>query len=301
MTNRLNDLLSLSDVAGERLMTRIEGITDDEYFWEPVPDVWTVRKTDDGTMQPDHTSLPPEPAPFTTLAWRLTHIIDMLQGERTATWMRLEPADGDGSPPVPSNAAEAVDAVTHAYAVWRRRLAAVDPESLDKWMGPIAGPYAEESINAFALHILDELIHHGAEVGVVRDLYCQQRPQDPFLTACLRGDTSAVQAAIAADPDLLDRTRTQPPDLLAQAAARQDWPAVRMLAELGFAIDEPGPGSATAAHRAAGAGRIDVLEMLVEQGADLDARDGRFSATVLGWAEYFGQRETAAWLRGRDS
>lgn len=297
MTSQLSDLLALSDFAGDRLKTRIEGITDDEYFWEPVPDVWTVRKGEDGTMRPDHSSLPPEPAPFTTLAWRLTHLVDMLQGERTATWIRVSPLEDDGSPPVPRNAAEAVDAISHAYDVWRRRLSSVDVSLLPEPMGPIAGPYADESINSFVLHILDELIHHGAEVGVVRDLYRQSGPRDPFLDACLHGDTAAVQA----DPELLQRTRSEHPDLLAQAAARQNWAAVRMLAELGFPVDEAGPGGATAAHRAAGAGRVDVLELLVDRGADVEAKDPRFGATALGWAEYFGQPETAAWLRGRDS
>jgi hypothetical protein len=41
-------------------------------------------------------------------------------------------------------------------------------------MGDVAGPYAEYDGTSFALHILDELIHHGAEVGVLRDLYRAQ-------------------------------------------------------------------------------------------------------------------------------
>ena len=301
MSDQLSDLLDLSDFAGRRLQGRIAGLTDDEYFWEPVPDVWTVHVEPDGTAHADMSAMPPEPAPFTTLAWRLAHIVDMLQGERTATWLQVEPLEADGTPPVPASAAAAVEAVDHAYAVWRRRLAAVDTDLLGTPMGAIAGPYAKDSLNSFALHILDELIHHGAEVGVVRDLYQQRRPRDPFVEACLHGDTSAVQAAISADPDLLDRTRAEHPDLVTQAAARQNWSAVRMLAELGFAVDQPGPNGVTASHRAAGGGRIDVLELLAEQGAALDVADTQFGATALGWAEYFDQPEAADWLRGRDS
>ena len=38
-------------------------------------------------------------------------------------------------------------------------------------IGPIAGPYANSERIGFVIHTMDELIHHGAEVGVMRDLY----------------------------------------------------------------------------------------------------------------------------------
>ncbi len=75
------NLLDLSDVAGSRLLARVQGLTDDEYFWEPVPDVWTVRRADSGPRI-DGSAFPPEPPPFTTLAWRVTHLIDILLAER---------------------------------------------------------------------------------------------------------------------------------------------------------------------------------------------------------------------------
>lgn len=53
------------------LRPRLEGLTDDEYFWQPVPNCWTVRR--DGGI--DFAYPPPEPAPFTTIAWRLAHVI----------------------------------------------------------------------------------------------------------------------------------------------------------------------------------------------------------------------------------
>jgi hypothetical protein len=39
---------------------------------------------------------------------------------------------------------------------------------LDERLG---GAFADSTRRAFALHILDELIHHGAEVALLRDLY----------------------------------------------------------------------------------------------------------------------------------
>ena len=165
MTTTLKqNLLDLSDFAWQRLRDRVKGLTDEEYFWEPFDGCWTVRKTETG-FAADWAWIPPEPAPFTTLAWRITHIVDILQEERTATWLGHQPAADDGEPPVPESAEAALAALDHAYDVWRRRLAALSQDDLDRPMGEIAGPWAEHDGTAFVLHILDELIHHGAEVG----------------------------------------------------------------------------------------------------------------------------------------
>ena len=95
MTTLSQNLLDLSDFAWQRLRGRVQGLTDDEYFWEPFDGCWSVRKTEDGYV-PDGSLIPPEPAPFTTLAWRITHIIDILQEDRTATWFGNQPDPDDG-------------------------------------------------------------------------------------------------------------------------------------------------------------------------------------------------------------
>lgn len=55
----------------------------------------------------------------------------------------------------------------------------------------------------------------------------------------------------------------------------------------------------TALHHAVAAGSLAAVRVLVEAGADLGARDLRYSGTPLGWAEHLGQTEIAAFLRGR--
>ncbi len=35
----------------------------------------------------------------------------------------------------------------------------------------ILGPYAQANTVDLALHVLDEVIHHGAEIALLRDLY----------------------------------------------------------------------------------------------------------------------------------
>jgi hypothetical protein len=42
-------------------------------------------------------------------------------------------------------------------------------------LGPIAYEYAESDKATLVLHQVDEQIHHGAELGVMRDLYRHQR------------------------------------------------------------------------------------------------------------------------------
>ncbi|GAA1716903.1 hypothetical protein GCM10009745_76900 [Kribbella yunnanensis] len=286
MTTTLQNLLSLSDFAWGRLRDRVQGLTDAEYFWEPFDVTWSVRQTADGLAMDgfaeDGLVIAPEPPPFTTLAWRITHIVDILQEDRTATWFGHEVDPADGQPPVPGSAAEALTALDHSYDVWRRRLASLSQEDLDRPMGAIASQHAEDDGTAFALHILDELIHHGAEVGTLRDFYRGLHPEDPFEGALSGEITPAEQ-----------------PTLVAEAAAAQRWELVPMLAELGFGLDEKTANGFTAAHLAAGNGALATLRFLVERGADLSITDARFNADVLGWAKWFHQADAIAYLEGQ--
>jgi hypothetical protein len=55
--------------------------------------------------------------------------------------------------------------------VWHKLLTSCTDELLDQPIGPRAGFYANDTRRSFVLHILDELIHHGAEAALLRDLY----------------------------------------------------------------------------------------------------------------------------------
>ena len=66
------------------LRPRLEGLTDDEYFWEPTPGAWSLRprgrssapiQAGAGDFTLDFAFPEPDPAPVTTIAWRLGHII----------------------------------------------------------------------------------------------------------------------------------------------------------------------------------------------------------------------------------
>ena len=78
----------------ENLRPRMEGLTDAEYFWEPVRGCWSIRPRGtsaapmsggSGEWTIDFASPDPVPAPVTTIAWRLAHIIVGLFGMRSAS------------------------------------------------------------------------------------------------------------------------------------------------------------------------------------------------------------------------
>ena len=165
------DLLDLSDFAYGRLHGRLDGLTTEEYLWEPVEGCWSVRPGPNGWMHADRGDGPVEPAPLTTIAWRIWHIVDLLAGDRNATWIGVEPVGSFDPDDVPATASDAVEWLGQAYQRFRTHIAAVDSATLTDPMGEIARRFASSSRGAFVLHELDELIHHGAEIGVLRDLY----------------------------------------------------------------------------------------------------------------------------------
>ena len=310
------NLLGLSDYTFQRTRTRLEGLGDEEYFWEPVPACWTIRRQPDGTYLADWAVPLSGTGPFTTIARRLWHLINCYGAERNATWLNVRVgeataeipaagvtsdaafADGMAAP----TAAAALAALDSAHESWRRCLTAVSEEGLGETLGPIAGQYAESDRTGFVLHMLDEVIHHGAEVALLRDLWRAEREAqelDPLVGALLTGNTDAVAAIEAQDPSALKRVRSAHADLVLEAASDGRWHAVPLLLDRGFAADV-GEG-AGALHHAAGAGRLDIVRLLVDHGASVSRIDPSWHATPQGWAEYFRHQDVVEYLAARAS
>lgn len=55
----------------------------------------------------------------------------------------------------------------------------------------------------------------------------------------------------------------------------------------------------TALHVAADNGAVEIARLLLDAGGDPDIVDGKYGATVLGWAEFCGQDRVAELLRER--
>ncbi len=98
-------------------------------------------------------------------------MIDILAGERNATWLGVTPTGTLDRAGDPGTAADAAAQLDEAFALFRGHVAAVDAATLTDLMGPVTRHYADSTRAAFVLHELDELVHHGAEIAALRDLY----------------------------------------------------------------------------------------------------------------------------------
>ena len=118
---------------------------------------------------------PPEPAPVTTIAWRLGHVIVGCLGARNAAHFAGPPADYF-SWDYPGTAAGALAQLDAGIETWLAGVAALGEGGLARPCGPAEGPFADQPMATLVLHIHRELIHHGAEIALLRDLYAHRRP-----------------------------------------------------------------------------------------------------------------------------
>ncbi|MET7313681.1 DinB family protein [Streptomyces sp. NPDC005571] len=164
------DLLETFDDVRSRTFARLDGLTDAEYLWEPVASSMTLRADTNGVFRADpRPSGDARPAPFTTIAWRIWHIgADCLRGY--GRFFEDEAPSGDRHL-WPGTAAKGVQMLTNDWSRFRTRVESLGDDRLLQPMGPRAGAYSHESYLLLALHALDEAAHHGAELGVLRDLY----------------------------------------------------------------------------------------------------------------------------------
>ena len=162
----------------------ITGLTDDEYFWEPAPGCWSVRRAEE-IRAPDHlgrgewvaeydqsvASLPAGSSahPLTTIAWNLAHIapipgrlcdLDVFGGTVPA-----------GTEPEPDAApASAADAAAELESGWRRLDAMLQSCADDVLEQTWTWEFGETSGFQHVALMLNELSHHGAQVCELRDL-----------------------------------------------------------------------------------------------------------------------------------
>ncbi len=158
---------------------RLDGLSDEEYLWEPVADCWSLRPrgTSTAEMQAgagewviEFAAPEPVPAPVTTIAWRLGHIIVGVLGMRNASHFGREPVDYFSFEYAPT-APEALAQLDAEYARWREGALDLSPADLVRSCGAAEGRWADRTMAELVLHIHRELIHHLAEIALLRDLY----------------------------------------------------------------------------------------------------------------------------------
>lgn len=164
-----------------QLRPRLEGLADEEYLWEPGPGAWSVRPRrpggtstiGSGELVIDFAYPAPIPTPVTTIAWRLAHVVVGCFGARSASHFGGPPVSYEDFP-YAATAAEALDQLDAAYATWRDGVRALGEEGMARPCGPAEGPYADRSMATLVLHINREVIHHGAEIALLRDLWAHR-------------------------------------------------------------------------------------------------------------------------------
>jgi hypothetical protein len=175
-------------------------VDDDEFFWEPSPHTWSIRR-----RAHCHTPTPfgagdwvadfgrePNPAPMTSIAWLMWHIgtlpsrlseVDFLDGDHTV-------ASGWTSPylthhPIFATAHHASTAFWAGWDALRAALLEAADEQLESTSpdytyahAPMSGglcalgpPGLERPATFVIARALNEIAHHSAQICTLRDLY----------------------------------------------------------------------------------------------------------------------------------
>ncbi|GGK62509.1 hypothetical protein GCM10011509_08590 [Ornithinimicrobium pekingense] len=164
---------------------RLEGLTDEEYLWEPAPGTWNVRRGQDpvpgtvtrragaGEWLLDLGDPQPQPAPVTSIAWRLAHVTVDVLGARAHAHFGGPAADQE-SWSYAGTAQEALTQLDAAYEAWSAGVRGLDLDDLATPVGSAEGSWAEHPMLGLVLHINRETIHHLAEVALLRDLWANR-------------------------------------------------------------------------------------------------------------------------------
>jgi hypothetical protein len=171
-----------------QLRPRLNGLTDEEYFWEPVADCWSIRPREHVRTPRHHgegayvyefdPARRSGPGPITTIAWRIAHITVGCFAQRNAAHF-----GGPGSPDndtfwrefdYAGTAEQALAQLDDAYACWIESVRALGNEGLSRPCGPAEGSSAQDPLAALVLHIHREVLHHGAEIALLRDLHLRR-------------------------------------------------------------------------------------------------------------------------------
>jgi len=151
-----------------RIRGRVDGLTDDEFFWEPVPACWTIRLRDDGRWAVDYPEPPhPDPAPLTTIGWRLVHVAEckVMYHEYAFGPAKLTFPEIDSA----HTAAAAIAQLEAGHAMLVRDLAVLDDGGLEDMVLTNWGERWPARKVFWTMISHDQ--HHGGEIGVLRDLY----------------------------------------------------------------------------------------------------------------------------------
>ena len=165
-------------VARDHLLRGLESLGDEEFFWEPVPNCWSVRREDASAVGGDvvdgwvHERIPGEhdAPPFTTIAWRVVHLyrFNVMWHEYGFGAARRPFADVL----IPSTASTAVDLWHESYdQLWRAFDGVGDDDLEREYEFPFGDPRRRRTLGGLLMNFFYENVHHGGEILCLRDLY----------------------------------------------------------------------------------------------------------------------------------
>jgi hypothetical protein len=165
-TPLLAPLLAQWDTSLEILLDRLAGLSDAEYRWSPTPGASDLRDDGAGGLV-----VQTEEQGTRTIAWTLGHLVDMC-------WKRADYTDGEKNAslayqPFTGTADEAVARLRETAARWRSAVAGATAEQALQ-VGYSSWPVGMDPELPFVDIVWwmnRELIAHGADVAMVRDLY----------------------------------------------------------------------------------------------------------------------------------
>ena len=112
-----------------------------------------------------------------------------------------------------------------------------------------------------------------------------------FQAACMRMDEASARRLAAEHPDY-----ALSPGPMIKAASNGRSEVVELLLSLGADAKATESDGITALHRAVQSGSVETVRRLVEAGAGLETREGRWKGTPLSWSLVLGKPEVFAYL-----
>jgi len=105
-----------------------------------------------------------------------------------------------------------------------------------------------------------------------------------FMAACARADRAGAEAILTSDPGVRSKLRPEHHLMLHRPAESGNAAVLETMLSCGFDTEARDKDNVTPLHRAAMAGHVDAVNVLLKHGADVNALDGMFSASPLVWA-----------------
>jgi hypothetical protein len=151
-----------------------EGLTDDELHWEPVADMWGMRRRSELRV-PWPETVPgeygfevmyPEPLtpPLTTIAWRIGHLVSV-------TMEGSDALAGRPDRPFPALPYDATGLLAHWRGVLDELVHTVRALSDERLAEPLPAIGEGVTVAGWLAHVSFEIAFHSAEVGTMRHLY----------------------------------------------------------------------------------------------------------------------------------